>query len=203
MSNNRPFTDLTTSRTNSVFSANGRFGRLSFFAWLFIITIVFYSVFGVTAALFAPDDYMQSTENLLGGFPVLAIIIFVILYIALLYLNFVFTIRRLHDMNKTGWLSLLVIIPVINFFFVLYLSIGKGTPGANNYGLPRITQGWEKVLGWIYIIFVPIAILGILAAITIPAYQDYVQRAQVSQDSNYSQMLEQSNDRSSTTSSAP
>ncbi len=190
MSNNSHLTDSSITITDNVFNANGRFGRLSFFAWLFIITIIFYVIFGITAAIFTPSEPMQSTAGLLGGFPATAIIIFVILYIALLYLNIIFTIRRLHDMNKTGWLSLLLIIPLINLFFMLYLSIGKGTLGANNYGLPRITQGWEKVLGWIYIILVPITLLGIMAAIAIPAYQSYVERAKTAQESGYSQPMD-------------
>ena len=45
------------------------------------------------------------------------------------------------------------------------------------HGLCSMSKGWEKFLGWIYIILVPISIL-ILAATAVPAYQDYVQRSQ-------------------------
>ena len=39
-----------------------------------------------------------------------------ILYIVLIYFSFIFTIRRLHDRNHTGWLSLLMLVPLVNLF---------------------------------------------------------------------------------------
>ena len=43
------------------------------------------------------------------------------------------TIRRLHDVNKSGW-NLLWLITIIGIFYVLYLEIKKGNDGPNNYG---------------------------------------------------------------------
>ena len=43
-------------------------------------------------------------------------------------------IRRLHDLNHSGWLCLITITPVINIFFILYLTFAKGTGGPNKYG---------------------------------------------------------------------
>ena len=101
-------------------------------------------------------------------------IILGILYIALIYFSFLFAVRRLHDRNHSGWLSLLMLVPLVNIAMALYLTFAKGDANENQFGLPRVTQTWEKVLGWIYVLIFPI---GILAAIAIPAYQDYVQRA--------------------------
>lgn len=42
-------------------------------------------------------------------------------------------IRRLHDSDRSGWFYLLVLIPLVNFY-VLYLTIIKGTAGANRFG---------------------------------------------------------------------
>lgn len=69
---------------------------------------------------------------------------------------------------------------------MLYLIFAPGTQGANNYGQPRDTKTWEKVLAWMYILIFP---LGILAAIAIPAYQDYTNRTQQQQ---YQQQINQS-----------
>ena len=71
--------------------------------------------------------------------------------------------------------------PFFNLLFVIYLCCAKGDAAANNYGAPHLTKTWEKILGWIYIILLPIAMLGLVAAIAIPAYQDYVQRAKQAQ----------------------
>lgn len=73
--------------------------------------------------------------------------------------------------------------------FFVYLSCAKGDAGTNNYGAPRITRGWEKVLAWIYIVIFPISIL-ILAVTAIPAYQSYLDQAQ--QFQQYQQQINQS-----------
>jgi uncharacterized membrane protein YhaH (DUF805 family) len=43
-------------------------------------------------------------------------------------------VRRLHDTNKSGWLMLLFLIPIIGWIPVLVFYIMKGTPGENKYG---------------------------------------------------------------------
>lgn len=43
-------------------------------------------------------------------------------------------IRRLHDLNKSGWFYLLTLIPVVNFLVGIYLTFAKGTIGPNQYG---------------------------------------------------------------------
>jgi uncharacterized membrane protein YhaH (DUF805 family) len=43
-------------------------------------------------------------------------------------------IRRLHDTDKTGWLMLLCLIPIVGGIIVLVLCALEGTPGKNQYG---------------------------------------------------------------------
>ena len=43
-------------------------------------------------------------------------------------------IKRLHDVNLSGWFALLILIPTVNLFFFLYLLFAGGTVGANKYG---------------------------------------------------------------------
>ena len=45
-----------------------------------------------------------------------------------------FIVRRCHDLNKSGYWGLLVLVPIVNFFFLLYLLFAKGTDGWNQYG---------------------------------------------------------------------
>ncbi|KXO80158.1 hypothetical protein AYL20_04745 [Acinetobacter venetianus] len=157
---------------DSGFSASGRFGRLSYLGWNMLL-VVFVFILGIIAAFLVPAFSSSSTGSSLYVFGGL----FVIVYIAMIYFSFIFSIRRLHDRNQTGWLSLLALLPLINLFFFIYLSCAKGDETANNYGSPRITQGWEKVLGWVYIVIFPLSILAI-AATAIPAYQNYIQKSQ-------------------------
>lgn len=45
------------------------------------------------------------------------------------------TVRRLHDVNKSGW-NMLWALTIIGVFYVLYLEIIKGNEGDNHYGAP-------------------------------------------------------------------
>lgn len=43
-------------------------------------------------------------------------------------------VKRLHDLNKSGWLILLMFIPIVNAIFGLYMLFADGTVGPNQYG---------------------------------------------------------------------
>jgi uncharacterized membrane protein YhaH (DUF805 family) len=47
--------------------------------------------------------------------------------------------RRLHDINKSAWLMLLGLIPIIGWILLIYWAAQPGDPGANNYGAPPST----------------------------------------------------------------
>ena len=44
------------------------------------------------------------------------------------------TTRRLHDVDKTGWLQLLFLIPLLGLIIMIVILAGKGNPSANKYG---------------------------------------------------------------------
>lgn len=56
--------------------------------------------------------------------------------------NIMLTIRRLHDMNKSGWWFLLFFIPIVNVIFYLYVYLKKGTTGPNDYGPDPLDGGY-------------------------------------------------------------
>ena len=160
---------MNNSVNDSVLNAAGRFSRFSYLGWNGLLLLVM-MLLGIIVAIALPSSAPDTNQDM----PVFAMIILGILYIALIYFSFIFAVRRLHDRNHSGWLSLLMLVPFVNIAMALYLTFAKGDAYANQFGLPRVTRTWEKVLGWIYVLIFPI---GILAAIAIPAYQDYVQRA--------------------------
>lgn len=171
--------NLSTQSVDHPLSPKGRFGRLSYAAWTFlssIVAVILIFVLAFGAVLVTGGSLEQGQD-----YPALAIVLFIILYIVFVYFSFVFTIRRLHDRNQTGWLSLLAIVPFANFIFIIYLLCAKGTAGENKFGVERETSGWEKVLGWIYIVIIPLAVIFALVGSAVPAYQEYVQRSQLIQ----------------------
>ncbi len=152
---------------SSVFSPKGRFGRLSYLAWATLITILSWIV---TMMMVGTSAMM--TGDSIGVFfqsPLVAIVT-----IASLVFGVIFAVRRFHDINASGWWSILIFIPLINLITALVLVFAPGKSQVNKYGPPRITRGWEKVLG----LLLPIVFVGgILAAIAIPAYNTYLEAA--------------------------
>ena len=44
------------------------------------------------------------------------------------------TIRRLHDINRSGWWNLVSFLPVIGGLVLLIMALIPGSPGMNDYG---------------------------------------------------------------------
>lgn len=50
--------------------------------------------------------------------------------------SFSLAVRRLHDLDKSGLMSLLLFIPFINLIITVYLIFKQGSNGNNQYGKP-------------------------------------------------------------------
>jgi uncharacterized membrane protein YhaH (DUF805 family) len=76
----------------------------------------------------------------------LPIIIFFVLYACCVILNTWMSLavyaKRWHDCSKSGWMTLILFVPVIGAFWVIgYLGFVRGTDGPNQYGeSPFIAQ---------------------------------------------------------------
>jgi uncharacterized membrane protein YhaH (DUF805 family) len=93
-------------------------------------------------------------------------------WIAVGVISFMLTVQRCHDFDSTGWLALACLIPLVNlvFWFV------PGTEGRNRFGA-RTPPNSTGVLIALWIM-PAIFVAGIVAAVSIPAYQDYAKRAE-------------------------
>ena len=104
----------------------GRIGRLNFL----LLSIASYAV-TVVAYLIAAAIGLGSTGEAGAGVAAL-------LMIAGGLAGFVITlsawIRRLHDMEQSGWLALLSFIPLVNVLLFFVLLFAPGTPGPNKHG---------------------------------------------------------------------
>ena len=156
------FSRPQTQIQDNPLSLNGRFGRLSYIAWYGFLNLI--TVFAVIALSLALGIFNLSTQSLdshfidtLTGLGGLGFLIISVLYF---YFNLVIQVRRFHDMNHSGWLILLFILPLVNIFVFFYLLLGSGTQGINHYGPQRISAIWEKILAWFMIVISILSILG-------------------------------------------
>lgn len=155
---------------SNVLSPRGRFGRLSYLAWGTLMALISWmittAVIGTSAMIATVDEnpmaiYWQNPMVLITT-------------IASMIVGIIFAVRRFHDINLSGWWSVTVLIPLVNLISTLVLIFAPGKPHANNFGPPRRTRGWEKVLG----LLLPIVFFGgIIAAIAVPAYNSYIEAA--------------------------
>jgi len=129
------------------FSNKGRFSRLSYLAWAGLLSLIALIVVMINTLLVSRNI---SAEAMLDQPPSLSYLFWPswIVLIISFYLSNVFMIRRLHDLNRTGWLALIVYLPVIGFLFWLYLVVAHGSTERNRYGRPRDTSVWEGILDW-------------------------------------------------------
>lgn len=155
------------------YSVNGRIGRLRFLAYSAAMGIIICAAFYVFLILSAV--LLDATNN--NTFLSIIFVIIVLAFgVAYVYIIFSPAIRRFNDINYTGWLSLLLLVPYLNILVLLFLALMPGTDGFNDYGVPaRPPTTRVKVLA----LFAPIGIMfiGIVAAIALPAYQDYINRS--------------------------
>ncbi len=163
------FSKHQPASTDHPLSAQGRFGRLSSIGWYaFVHLITFFAsiALSLTVGIFNLNTLSMDNQfvNTLTGITGLGFVIILLLY---LYFLTVITVRRLHDMNRSGWFVLLFMLPLLNILLGMYLLLGSGTAGINNYGLPRETPVWEKILAWLMIVLM---LLSFLASSSIVSY---------------------------------
>jgi uncharacterized membrane protein YhaH (DUF805 family) len=164
-------TDTNATYEPSIFAVSGRIGRLRYLAYGFGVQMLLGLVllpFGGMAAVASQGEMSMLTMLLAGVF-----------YIASIAFSIIFAKRRFNDLNRSGWWFLLFIIPLVNLLAAIYLIFFPGTQGPNEFGpAPSPNSLGVKILAFI----VPVIfIVGMLAAIAIPAYQQYVTQAQQSQ----------------------
>jgi|TARA_B110000014_G_scaffold257462_1_gene242086 uncharacterized membrane protein YhaH (DUF805 family) len=54
--------------------------------------------------------------------------------LAMLVPSLAVAVRRLHDVDKSGWMLLLVFIPIIGAIWLFVLMVTDSKPGQNDYG---------------------------------------------------------------------
>lgn len=138
---------------NLLFGFNGRIGRGAYWLGISITTIVsivglglaiwlyygsfeeFTKIFEEMAAI-ANSDPQVMEQQMLELQPKLQVAQLVALVgsIPATYMIFAVFVKRLHDKGHTGWLSALMLIPLVNLIMLFWLGFARGQDGPNEYG---------------------------------------------------------------------
>lgn len=113
---------------------NGRARRKEF--WYFALINFLISLFlNILPALFA--SFAQQSNGISDGMASVVVTMGLlgrIYSLGVLLPSFAVTIRRLHDVGKSGWWCLISIIPIIGILILLYFLVQDSEPGANRFG---------------------------------------------------------------------
>ncbi|PIE35958.1 MAG: hypothetical protein CSA54_05045, partial [Gammaproteobacteria bacterium] len=124
MNNDTPVVQNTTSHTftgalkdgfQRIFDFEGRSSRAQY--WWFVLWYIIITLACGFLTVFLPF------------FSIVTIIVSIALIIPMLAVS----IRRLHDIDRTGWWLLISVVPIISLIIV-YFAVVPGTDGPNRFG---------------------------------------------------------------------
>lgn len=154
------------------FDWQGRISRMQF-----LVYSIFNALFVVLglAIMFVMMDGVQGIVQISPStLPVSMLVLSGVGAAILGYLQLAVTKRRLNDINKTGWLALIMTVPVVNIFVYVYLLAAEGSEGMNYYGLPPRPAAKLKTTLMLVLPLLMMSLLGILTQVILPSYQALV-----------------------------
>ncbi len=126
-----------------------RIGRLGFFLGFlyliaaFLIPVIAYAAFNLLGGI-GPESIWTRIMN------IFLFLFSAILIIAVFPITFSLYIRRLHDVNQSGLLSLLALLAPVSLFLYMYLQVVPSNNANNTYGpevhdnSPLVVLGLKK-----------------------------------------------------------
>ena len=76
-----------------------------------------------------------------------AAILLIIFHLGTILPGIAVSVRRLHDVDKSGWLLLIGLIPLIGALVLLYFMVQPGTPAPNRFRPECLPHGLITILG--------------------------------------------------------
>jgi uncharacterized membrane protein YhaH (DUF805 family) len=115
----------------ALLAVNGRIGRLRYFTYSSVVALAVVMIAGVIILLCSPG---------------MAMLMLGLTYLTFIPAIFILMIRRLNDLDRSGWYSLGTIIPFVNVALALYASFARGSQGANHYGPAPVPNSRATVM---------------------------------------------------------
>lgn len=116
-------TAVRTVLTQKYADFNGRAPRSEYW-WFVLAYVIAYIVIAIVGGILGR----------VGAFLPL------LLALALIVPSIAVSVRRLHDIDKSGWWVLIALVPLVGGLILLYFTVQRGTVGPNQYGEDPLPQ---------------------------------------------------------------
>lgn len=116
-----------------MFTLTGRWNRLNrqrFFGYGLLQAILVIVLFSIVII-----ELLSGGNSLALFLPILGVV-----SVVGIWMNLCLSVKRLHDLDKSGWYFLVYLIPIVGSFFIFYLWFAKGIEGDNQYGPDPLAQ---------------------------------------------------------------
>lgn len=114
---------------------SGRLNRRTYLVGGIVLGVIYGIIYSILTGILGPASAIGSLLNL-------------VLVVFVLVVGLSITVRRWHDLGKSGWFALLGLIPLVGFFVWLYLIFASGNDGKNMYGeSPKDVFEFNKAFG--------------------------------------------------------
>jgi len=165
---------------------NGRIGRVRYFAYGMGLALLMYAALipllfltGMSGAMFGDPNAAGGVNPIVGA---VAGLLMLVLYIAVLVMMIGYTVRRLNDLGKSGWMALLFLVPLVNLFLWIYVQFFPGQKEPNQFGpAPVANSGGVIALAVVGVVFAVIGVVGGISLVSSPAYKSYLEQVEKAQ----------------------
>ena len=119
-----PFDIYKSVLTKKYADFTGRARRAEY--WWFVLVNI-----GVLFGISVVSFILASSNDSLAG---LGVIIYLVYALGVFVPSLAVAVRRLHDTNKSGWMLLIGLIPLVGSILLLVFYFTDGDPGTNRFG---------------------------------------------------------------------
>jgi uncharacterized membrane protein YhaH (DUF805 family) len=124
------FKEAISSGLSNYTTFSGRASRSEFWWWqlFYVVAMLVVYLVGVVIMMIA----LSMGMGLFGA--IIPTVLILLLVLGLILPTLSVTVRRLHDVDKSGWWYFIGLIPLVGTIVLLYFFVIQGTSGENRFG---------------------------------------------------------------------
>lgn len=139
-----------SAHKNQSVKRGARIGRRGFalgilYIWTFFLIPI---VLQLLVRFFIMSPNEMTSDSLTRVVNLISLLIGIVGVTLVLPVSIYLYIRRFHDLDLSGVLAFLALVPLVNLLVLLYLAFTPGTTGRNSYGMPIKSNNFWAVIGF-------------------------------------------------------